>query len=198
MRRTAVEPLLDKMRPLSAGIDPAERQLRAERLIRHAKPRDILRMRIRDLAGTGRLLRRRHGVPPRGARGRGRRRRCTARPSSRLTHLNADNNDSGSLGVAGGRGLPAADRARPSQHDRRARALPPLHADRGGHQRRPARPLRRPRGRPGAAVPGAVRDRRVRQPRPAPPARRQPPPGRAPARRARSATGCCSSATRSR
>ena len=96
VRRTAVEPLLDVTRPLSDGIGSAEKAA-LDRLIRHAKPRDILRMRIRDLAGqvvysddgTGF----RH-VPPEDEVIDA----LHGRTVSELTHLNADNNDQGSTG----------------------------------------------------------------------------------------------------
>jgi len=98
VRRTAVEPLLDVTRPLSAGIEPAERTA-LNRLILHAKPRDILRMRVRDLAGQvvysddGSGFR--HVRPEdevlEAAQGQ---------TVTELTHLNADNNDEGTRGVA--------------------------------------------------------------------------------------------------
>ena len=98
VRRTAVEPLLDSTRPLSDGVDPAERAA-LDRLIAHAKPRDILRMRVRDLAGqvvysddgTGF----RH-VPPEDEVVDA----LHGETVAELTHLNADNNDEGSKGPA--------------------------------------------------------------------------------------------------
>ena len=96
VRRTAVEPLLDATRPLSGGIDPAEKAA-LDRLILHAKPRDILRMRVRDLAGqvvysddgTGfRHVRPEDEVVE----------ALHGETVAMLTHLNADNNDNGSLG----------------------------------------------------------------------------------------------------
>ena len=98
VRRTAVEPLLDNTRPLSAGIGSAERAA-LNRLIRHAKPRDILRMRIRDLAGqvvysddgTGFRHVRPEDEVIDALRGQ---------TATGLTHVNADNNDAGSKGQA--------------------------------------------------------------------------------------------------
>ncbi len=98
VRRTAVEPLLDNTRPLSDGIGSAERSA-LDRLIAHAKPRDILRMRIRDLAGqvvysddgTGF----RH-VPPEDEVIDA----LHGHTVAELTHVNADNNDEGSTGKA--------------------------------------------------------------------------------------------------
>ena len=96
--RTAVEPLLNATRPLSDGIDPAERAA-LTRLIRHAKPHDILRMRVRDLAGqvvysddgTGfRHVRPEDSVI----------KALDGGTVAGLTHLNADNNDGATSGQA--------------------------------------------------------------------------------------------------
>ncbi len=98
VRRTAVEPLLDGTHALSAGFSPAERAA-LDRLIRHAKPRDILRMRIRDLAGQvvysddGSGFK--HVRPEDEVIGA-----LHGRTTATLTHLNSDNNDRGSRRTA--------------------------------------------------------------------------------------------------
>src|SRR5579871_116125 len=96
VRTTAVEPLLTAGRPLSAGITREERA-DLDRLIRHARPNDILRMRVRDLRGQvvysddGSGLRRTRPEDEVLAALRG----ATV---ARITHLNADNNDEGATG----------------------------------------------------------------------------------------------------
>ena len=93
---TAIEPLLSG-RPLSAGLSGSERRALTA-LVARARPGDVLRLRLHDLAGnvvwsddgTGF-----HSAPEDEAKDAAR-----GILRSRLTHLNTDANDRGKVGVA--------------------------------------------------------------------------------------------------
>ncbi len=95
--QTAVEPQLDG-RPLSQGLSAAERVALSRLVARAVGGRDVLRLRLRDLAGIVVFSDDGSGFAAKpedealeAARGT---------PVTRLTRLNADNNDRGRSGVA--------------------------------------------------------------------------------------------------
>jgi PAS domain S-box-containing protein len=96
VRRTAIEPIFDGSRPLRGGVTRAERAA-LDRLIRHGRPGDILRLRIRDMSGqvvysddhTGL----RHTKPEDEVLDA-----LHGRTAASLRRLNSDNNDEGPTG----------------------------------------------------------------------------------------------------
>lgn len=95
--QTAVEPELDG-RPLALGLARGEKQ-RLERLVTRALgERHVLRLRLRDL--SGRVVFSDDGSGSGGSPDDEALGAAAGRPMALLTHLNADSNDRGAMGVA--------------------------------------------------------------------------------------------------